>query len=431
MSHQPPSDYFNSEFQHFIQTQISGLILTEREKNSELNREQELIISIDFCKRFLIENIKKEENLEEIKENDDMEKRRSQVLAKLVELKLELETHRESLIIGDNSTNIKRIKYHEFVMQSARGTNVYCEACLCIIWRLIQYWRRCKICGFRVHDKCIDQVQRPCVLTQLSKPDFSLSLQICPENSLRNQNFRCAECLANISFDEETDKIPRLCDYTGLFYCSRCHWNDNMVIPARLVRNWDANKRPVCRATKQLLVSIMNKPLIDLPKENPLLFKFVNNLNRIGRLRNDIMLMKCYFVSCKIAKKLRILQHLNRYQHFVETDTKYSLEDLIRIATGSGGLLKDVESIVEIFNRHITQECEICRGNAFFCELCSDEQRIYPFSDNVAICKSCLAVYHRPCFDHASKRCTRCARRRARRKAIMMKTEEEGEVENK
>uniref|UniRef100_A0A914KYH2 Phorbol-ester/DAG-type domain-containing protein n=1 Tax=Meloidogyne incognita TaxID=6306 RepID=A0A914KYH2_MELIC len=356
-----------------------------------------------------------------------MEKRRSQVLAKLVELKLELETHRESLIIGDNTTNIKRIKYHEFVMQSARGTNVYCEVCLSIIWRLIQYWRRCKVCGFRVHDKCIDQVQRQCVSTQIYKTDFSLSLQICPENSLRNQNFRCAECLANISFDEESDKIPRLCDYTGLFYCSRCHWNDSMVIPARLVRNWDANKRPVCRATKQLLVAIMNKPLIDLPKENPLLFKFVNNLSRIGRLRNDIMLMKCYFVSCKIAKKLRILQHLNRYQHFVETDIKYSLEDLIKIATGSGGLLKDIESIVEIFNRHITQECEICRGNAFFCELCSDEERIYPFSDNVAICKSCLAVYHRHCFDHASKRCTRCARRRARRKAIMMKTEEEGE----
>jgi len=37
-------------------------------------------------------------------------------------------------------------------------------------------------------------------------------------------------------------------------------------------------------------------------------------------------------------------------------------------------LLKDIESIVEIFNRHITQECEICRGNAFFCELCSDEE---------------------------------------------------------
>uniref|UniRef100_A0A915LZB9 Phorbol-ester/DAG-type domain-containing protein n=1 Tax=Meloidogyne javanica TaxID=6303 RepID=A0A915LZB9_MELJA len=140
-----------------------------------------------------------------------MEKRRSQVLAKLVELKLELETHRESLIIGDDTGNIKRIKYHEFVMQSARGTNVYCEVCL--------------ICGFRVHDKCIDQVQRQCVSTQIYKTDFSLSLQICPENSLRNQNFRCAECLANISFDEESDKIPRLCDYTGLFYCSRCHWN--------------------------------------------------------------------------------------------------------------------------------------------------------------------------------------------------------------
>ncbi|KAF7636076.1 hypothetical protein Mgra_00004524 [Meloidogyne graminicola] len=425
---QPSSNYFNSEFENFIQTQISSLITEERQKNVSLNKENELIISIDFCKKFLIENINKKEEEEN---NEDMENRRSQVMEKLVELKLELEMHRESLQFGNDSTTIKRIKYHEFVLQSASGTNVYCEACLCIIWRLIQYWRKCKVCGFRVHDKCIEQVQRSCIGQQLSKSDFSLCLQICPENSLRNQNFRCAECLSDISYENQNNKIPRVCDYTGLFYCSRCHWNDTMVIPARLVRNWDANKRPVCRATKQLLTAISNKPLINLPNENPLLFKFVNNLNKIGRLRNDIMLMKCYFISCKTAKKLRILQHLNRYQHFVETDVKYSIEDLIRLATGSGGLLKEIESIVQIFNTHITQECEICRGNAFFCELCSDEQRIYPFSDNVAICKSCLAVYHRTCFDHASKRCSRCARRRARRKAIMMKTEEEKEEEDK
>jgi hypothetical protein len=84
---------FKSEFEQFIQTQISGLILTEKKENSLLNREQELIISIDFCKRFLIENVKNCEREEE-GESDDLEKRRSQVLAKLVELKLELETYK-------------------------------------------------------------------------------------------------------------------------------------------------------------------------------------------------------------------------------------------------------------------------------------------------------------------------------------------------
>ena len=31
----------------------------------------------------------------------------------------------------------------------------------------------------------------------------------------------------------------RLCDYTGQYFCEECHWNDHVVIPARIVHNWD------------------------------------------------------------------------------------------------------------------------------------------------------------------------------------------------
>ena len=31
----------------------------------------------------------------------------------------------------------------------------------------------------------------------------------------------------------------RLCDYTGQYFCEECHWNDMVVIPARVVHNWD------------------------------------------------------------------------------------------------------------------------------------------------------------------------------------------------
>lgn len=31
----------------------------------------------------------------------------------------------------------------------------------------------------------------------------------------------------------------RLCDYTGQYFCEECHWNDLVVIPARVVHNWD------------------------------------------------------------------------------------------------------------------------------------------------------------------------------------------------
>lgn len=37
----------------------------------------------------------------------------------------------------------------------------------------------------------------------------------------------------------------RQCDYTGLYYCCNCHWNDQAVIPARVIHNWDFEPRKV------------------------------------------------------------------------------------------------------------------------------------------------------------------------------------------
>ena len=39
---------------------------------------------------------------------------------------------------------------------------------------------------------------------------------------------------AGVSYSE-----PRICDYSGNYYCELCHWNDPMLIPARVLHNWD------------------------------------------------------------------------------------------------------------------------------------------------------------------------------------------------
>lgn len=49
------------------------------------------------------------------------------------------------------------------------------------------------------------------------------------------------------------DEEPRLCDYNGHYYCPRCHWNDEWIIPARVIHNWDFGKYKVtsyCRLYK-------------------------------------------------------------------------------------------------------------------------------------------------------------------------------------
>jgi hypothetical protein len=75
----------------------------------------------------------------------------------------------------------------------------------------------------------------------------------------------------------------------------------------------------------------------------------------------------------KVALELRILQYLNQHTHFVESADWYSVEELVALATG-GSLLADIEAIVAVFRTHIMEDCEICRGNAFFCELCHADE---------------------------------------------------------
>lgn len=38
---------------------------------------------------------------------------------------------------------------------------------------------------------------------------------------------------------EEGVAEARICDYTGQYFCDGCHWNDQMSMPARILRNWD------------------------------------------------------------------------------------------------------------------------------------------------------------------------------------------------
>lgn len=74
---------------------------------------------------------------------------------------------------------------------------------------------------------------------------------------------------------------PRRCDYTGLYYCPACHWRSRVVLPARVLHNWDFEERGVSRQAKQFLALMRNKPVLDLEKLNPHLFKFVEELSTV------------------------------------------------------------------------------------------------------------------------------------------------------
>uniref|UniRef100_A0A7E4V764 Phorbol-ester/DAG-type domain-containing protein n=1 Tax=Panagrellus redivivus TaxID=6233 RepID=A0A7E4V764_PANRE len=409
------SEVFNTDYKQFLQNQIDAVLTSEREKQSGLDRREELHIAIDLCKKKIVE----------MDESDDA--KRQQILDLMVELRLELEQV-EEIQAKDPAASVTRWQGHEFVLQSLRGRNPYCETCVSTIWRIAQAWRRCIKCGFRTHDKCVKKVNDKCAAWIVGKPGFEFDLRICPEKTLLSQNYECFSCNRAISYESGSDAEPRLCDYTGQYYCKKCHWNDNMIIPARVVRNWDFQPRVVCRSVKKLLITASKKPIIQLEKLNPALPSYIHSVSEICKLRKQILLMKCFFLCCRSARNLRILQHLNRYQHFVESSDRYTMEDLI--ALHSGNLLQEIQDIVKIFRKHITEECETCRGNAFVCELCSNKETIYPFDDSASTCRTCCAVFHKTCFSTASRRCPRCARREARKCAILAEMNEDGQDKN-
>ncbi|KAI6214603.1 hypothetical protein M3Y94_00287800 [Aphelenchoides besseyi] len=402
---QNDEELLESDYQNFVNAQINHLVDEERRQKSDFSHVDELEVAIRFCRNYLADRT-----------NDDT--KRAEVMAKLVELKLELLSIEESKEKGEVVEQFKKSRGHSFLVQSTQGRNPWCEVCMSTIWRLTQNWRRCSVCGFRVHDKCVENVNRVCAGLKTQHPKFKLNLNIRIEKSLYSQNYKCGECQTAIGFGSDLE--PRLCDYNGRYYCPNCHWNDLLILPSRMVRNWDAVKRPVCRASKQLICLIQNKPIINLKKSNPMLFKYVSSLETMQRLRTTIILMKCYFVSCKFARELRILQHLSSRAHFVESSDLYSLNDLIEIATGN--IVNELEAIVAIFAQHITQDCLLCRGQGFICQLCRDETIIFPFSVDVSTCIACCAVYHRVCYERVSKRCPRCQRRKSRQ--LLMREEE-------
>ena len=62
--------------------------------------------------------------------------------------------------------------------------------------------------------------------------------------------------VGNISEGDESE--ARLCDNTGQYFCVDCHWNDTLIIPARVIHNWDFTPRKVIFA---LLLKLRNSSL--------------------------------------------------------------------------------------------------------------------------------------------------------------------------
>ncbi|XP_028595744.2 differentially expressed in FDCP 8 homolog isoform X2 [Podarcis muralis] len=315
-----------------------------------------------------------EECKQRILELPDNSEKQKDAVVRLIHLRLKLQELKDP---SEDEPNIRVILEHRFYKEKSKSVKQTCDKCSTIIWGLLQTWYTCTGCSYRCHSKCLNLITKPCVRSKVShQAEYELS--ICPETGLDSQDYRCAECRVPISL-RGVPSEARQCDYTGLYYCSNCHWNDQAVIPARVIHNWDFEPRK--------------------------------------KLRQDILLMKPYFITCKEAMEARLLLQLQDRQHFVENDDMYSLQDLIDI--NAGRLSCSLTETHTLFAKHIKLDCERCQAKGFVCELCKEGDVLFPFDSHTSMCMDCSAVFHRDCYYDNSTTCPKCARLNLRKQSLL------------
>ena len=372
---------------------------------SEMNLDnpEEVAEAIEICKKSVMES---EESTTE----------RKKQVNQLIQLRIRYQDLMDRLDAKESGLQIEGLndpRGHEFVHYHeakipgvSNAKKIYCQECCHSIWIYLQSSAHCRNCGFSVHMACAGSIMRQCVAEKIRiKPDFILD--ICPEKSLVALKFRCVECDRKFSRQDSMAE-PRLCDYTGLSFCPKCHWNAVAFTPARIVHNWDFKPQLISQAAKQYLYLMYQKPVLNIMKINPKLFAVVQELGSIRKLRCDIILMKKYLVVCRIASEKKLLLSLSDRQHFVDDNEHYSLQDLVD--TNSGELTKYLQEKVKLFSNHI-KKCILCTAKGFVCEICDEKEIIFSFDEGCSRCDDCQSVFHRECWKSVPS-CPKCARKR-------------------
>ncbi|XP_037879879.1 differentially expressed in FDCP 8 homolog isoform X1 [Glossina fuscipes] len=375
--------------------------------------------------------------------NENSEERRW-LVRHLVDLRYSLKEMIDAQKDQIEITNtIKTVVGHHFVIRTRGVTRSlslptsrnYCDHCTGIIWSVVQASYMCSDCHYTVHQKCVDSVVRICAHVIVSERQYPIA-DICPEIGLAAQQYKCAECHTQLNFiqhsvvqcfgkkkykNEHFWTEPRLCDYSGLYYCPSCHWNDQSVIPARVVHNWDFSMRRVSRASLQEINLFLNKPLIKLEEANPKLFVFLEKLVTLKKLRQNLVFMRKYLCECRQALADKLLEmEIGTRRYLIQANEFYSINDLQQ--TESGALTEFLYKVFNTFDNHI-RNCPMCKAKAYICEICSNDEVIFPYDDGCIICDKCNSICHRVCMTRKNMICPKCVRLEERRLQRVSKME--------
>lgn len=273
---------------------------------------------------------------------------------KLIELRFRLahiNALREDISVDEDLA----VSGHSFkIVNKIPSKRIFCDFCCNTIW-IFQHCCSCVDCFYMVHLKCLKYVNRPCahaVVCEKGRPE----MRICPEVGLSLQMYKCAECSIQL-MNKLCYLEPRKCNYSGLFFCKSCHWNDYSIIPGNIIHNWDFEQRPVSRQSLQEINLFYERPVIKLEEVNPKLFVFVQKLGNIKQKRLNLIEMKRYLDVCKIAIASKLINNATGSRRYLVQSTEfYSIYDLVAVENSS--LSDYLKNIAAIFKQHI-MNCEV------------------------------------------------------------------------
>ncbi|XP_075790488.1 pleckstrin homology domain-containing family M member 3 isoform X2 [Pelodiscus sinensis] len=215
------------------------------------------------------------------------------------------------------------------------------------------------------------QSKRQSVTTSFLSILTTLSL----ERGLTAQSFKCAGCQRSIGLSNGKAKV---CSYSGWYYCSACHVDDNFLIPARLVHNWDTSKYKVSKQAKEFLEYVYEEPLIDIQQENHMLYRHVEPLATVVRLRQQLRSLRAYLFSCRAAVAEDLRRRIFPREYLLQQIHLYSLADLQQVIEGK--LAPFLGKVIKFATSHV-YSCSLCSQKGFICEICNNGEILYPFED--------------------------------------------------
>lgn len=93
--------------------------------------------------------------------------------------------------------------------------------------------------------------------------------------------------------------------------------SEEIVIPARIIYNWDYKKYPVSQSAFNCLNEIKDDPLVDFKTANPYIYTAVDEMSRLQTLRNQLNYLRAYLFTCRepVIEELQKMMYPKEYMY--------------------------------------------------------------------------------------------------------------------